>query len=88
MRWLLLCTLVLLGCYGGENPTDMAPREPEFDSFDAGPPSRAMPPVYPSVDPCEVVKEYMVMGKLVRIPTWCDPEPFIYKGYPSPERKP
>lgn len=83
----LMCLAVgLLGCSGGyEGPSP--PTIPEFSVPDAEAP-REMPRVYPSIDPCEVVQEYRVEGRIVRIPVWCDPEPFIYKGYPSPLRKP
>lgn len=36
------------------------------------------------VHPCEKVEEVAVAGKKIQLWTWCNPEPFIYKGYPSP----
>ena len=86
-KYLMGCLMIviLLGCSDGEEgPSNPAP---EFKTPDAEAP-REMPRVYPSIDPCEVVQEYRVEGRIVRIPVWCDPEPFIYKGYPSPLRKP
>ncbi len=87
MKYAAIFLMLLVGCSGSEEGlVDSGSQEVQFDVPDAESP-RSMPPVYPSEDPCEVVKEYRVYGKPVRIPVWCDPEPYIYKGYPSPLKR-
>lgn len=40
----------------------------------------------PDKDPCREEERVVVMGRVIWVPTWCDPVPYIYKGDPSPEK--
>lgn len=35
------------------------------------------------IDPCEIIREYDVYGRTIRILTWCDSVPYVYKGCPE-----
>ena len=82
MKKLLPWFLLLLGC-GSYDPTPTLPEASVEEGPDGGGP-RPMPSVRVTEDPCDKVQVYEVYGRVIKVPTWCDPKPFIYKGYPSP----
>lgn len=43
------------------------------------------PPPKPYEHPCTHDRPVEVFGRIIMVPTWCDPAPYVYKGDPGPE---